>query len=111
MNRSIVAGLLILAALPLFSHSAQADDMSDALKAFENAKVLFHELKYKEAADSFREAYKLKPNWKLLYNIGQSEAAGKRHGLALQAFESYLSQGGDDIEESRLAAVDRKSVV
>jgi hypothetical protein len=55
-----------------------------------------------EAADAlFREAYGLNPSWKLLYNIGQCEAALKRHGEALEAFEQYLSQGGDEVEVER----------
>jgi hypothetical protein len=55
-----------------------------------------------EAADAlFREAYGLNPSWKLLYNIGQCEAALKRHGEALEAFEQYLSQGGDEVPVER----------
>ena len=57
--------------------------------------------RYEEAAQAFRKAYELKPSWKLFFNIGQSEAAAKRSGLALEAFESYLAQGGDDVPEAR----------
>jgi hypothetical protein len=41
------------------------------------------------------------PSWKLLYNIGQAEAASSRYGLALDAFERYLATGGDNIPEDR----------
>jgi hypothetical protein len=85
-----------------FLHTAKAEEGKDAaLTCFEDAKTLFKDAKYKEAADKFREAYTLKPSWKLLYNIGQSEAAAKQYGLALEAFEQFLSEGGDDIGEAR----------
>lgn len=81
--------------------ASRADDQEAAKAAFKKGSDLFHEGKFDEAALAFREANTLSPNWKLLYNIGQSEAAAKRHGLALQAFEEYLSEGGDDIKEAR----------
>ena len=56
---------------------------------------------FKAASEEFRKAYALKPSWKIYYNIGQSEAAAKRYGLALDAFESYLTQGGDDVLDER----------
>ncbi len=71
----------------------------------------FKEGRFIEAAAAFRAANAAKPSWKLLYNIGQCEAAAKRHGLALSALEAYLSQGGDDIPVQRrdqtLAEVER----
>jgi tetratricopeptide (TPR) repeat protein len=56
---------------------------------------------FAKAADAFTEAYKLNPAWKLLYNIGQADAAAKRYGLALEAFEKYLSDGGDEVPVDR----------
>ena len=80
-----------------------ADPSSDekAVACFQEGKALFKSARFTEAAAKFREANNLKPSWKLYYNIGQSEAAAKRHGLALEAFERFLSEGGDDIVESR----------
>ncbi|MBN2529791.1 MAG: PEGA domain-containing protein [Deltaproteobacteria bacterium] len=72
-----------------------------AKKHFEDAKVFYDARDFDQAVHSFRMAYKYKPTWKLLYNIGQAEAAAKRYGLALDAFEGYLARGGDDIREDR----------
>ena len=83
------------------SPAALSADASPARAAFEKGKAAFEDGDYARAADAFRRAHRLKPNWKLQYNIGQSEAAAKRHGLALQAFEAYLSAGGDDIPLER----------
>ncbi len=83
--------------------TGQAEENVDAQAeaAFGAGVKHFKAERYREAATAFRNAYKLKENWKLLYNIGQSEAAAKRNGLALSTFERYLTEGGDDIPRAR----------
>ncbi len=96
----IVATALV--SFTLVTFASQADDVgAKARAAFEEGKGLFHDKKYAEAATAFRLAYELKKTWKLLFNIGQSEAASNNHGLALEAFEHYLSQGGDEVPKER----------
>jgi len=98
--RFLVVPVLVAVFLAVCS-AAFADSESEARAAFDEGKALFEQGKYTAAAAAFRRAYELKPNWKLLYNIGQSEAAAKRHGRALQSFEGYLSQGGDEVPMGR----------
>jgi hypothetical protein len=102
--------ILVLSCLAIVSAStgiasAQAKKKDKNLDAarefFEKGNQQFKKEQYAEAADSFRAAYKTAPNWKILYNIAQSEAAAKHHGLALTAFERYLALGGDDINKQR----------
>lgn len=88
--------------------SAEVDDgtatggnETAAVEKFNEGTQLFHDRDYDGAAAAFRSAHALRPNWKLLYNIGQSDAAAKRYGPALEAFEKYLVMGGDDIETGR----------
>jgi len=103
-----LAGCLFLAAM---AAEAQEDPKEEAKKAFAEGRALFEEGKHAEAAAEFRRAYRLAPNWKVLYNIGQCEALAKQHGLALESFETYLADGGDDVPEARrgevLAEVER----
>ncbi len=96
---TLTMGLVLCGAPRLY-----ADDDA-AMAAFEDGKELFNAGRFTEAASAFGKANKLKPNWKLLFNIGQSEAAAKRSGLALEAFERYLTEGGDDIEQERRGEV------
>jgi hypothetical protein len=100
--------LLLLAAVPA---QAQKRDMEDARAAFAEGKQLFEEQRPADAAAAFREAYRLSPSWKIFYNIGQCEAAARRYGLALEAFERYLAEGGDEVDAARrdevLAEVER----
>jgi hypothetical protein len=72
-----------------------------AKEAYKDGVALFDQRDFTGAAAKFRQAYDLKPAWKVLYNVGQSEAAAKRHGLALEAFETYLSEGGDEVPDAR----------
>ncbi len=95
------AALSMVFALACFALPLRAAENDDAKASFEEAKQLYSQEKFLEAADAFRQAYELKPTWKLLYNIGQSEAAAKRYGLALEAFEKYLAESGDEISKER----------
>jgi len=85
------------------SQGAQASDGTDkaARDKYQQGIALFGEGRYTEASDAFREADRIKPSWKIHYNIGQSEAAAGRYGLAIEAFERYLAEGRDEIPTDR----------
>ena len=121
MTRNLLATIIAMM-LSIWAITAMAADNAESSEktpppATENedaevAKALFDEGtasyeagNYSDAANSFRKANKLNPNWRIYFNIGQCEALAKRHGLALQAFEAYLSKGGDDITLTRQAEV------
>ncbi len=96
-----IISIVLLSAL-----SAVGDEKSEqAVAAFNEGKTHFNNKEYKRAAEAFRKANRLRKSWKLLYNIGQCEAAAKHYGLALDAFEEYLSKGGDDIPDVRQQSV------
>ncbi|MBN2528260.1 MAG: hypothetical protein JXR76_17840 [Deltaproteobacteria bacterium] len=80
---------------------ASKGDTRHAQKEFKAAARLFEQGEYVAAADKFRQSYQYKPSYKILYNVGQSEAAARRYGIALQAFEQYLADGGDDVPQAR----------
>jgi hypothetical protein len=90
---------------------AQDTAKVQAKAAFQEGKAAYGAGEYAKAAASFRKAYEALPTWKVLYNIAQCEALAKRHGLAFEAFQQYLSQGGDDITAERrdevMAEIDR----
>ena len=95
--------------------TSDSDDTSQsderAKEEFQKGIALFESGKFVDAADSFRAAMAEKSSWKMYYNIGQSEAAAQRYGLALEAFESYLVSGGDDVpfakKDEVLAEIER----
>ena len=96
-----ISALLMLAPMMMSQSAMAKDNNSDATKAFEEGSRLFSNGEYEAAAIQFRKANELRESWKLQYNIGQCEAASKHYGLALDAFERYLSGGGDDISADR----------
>ena len=80
---------------------AAADEDAKAKDAFSKGSELFENEQFEAAAIQFKIAYKYKPSWKLLYNIGQCEVGAKRYGIALEAFEQYLVESGDEISLER----------
>ena len=98
--------LLALTALswcakPASAGEERTDQKKEAVALFNSGVSFFNNGEHQKAVDSFRKANRLFPAWKLQYNIGQCEAALKRYGLAIEAFEHYLGAGGDDIPEER----------
>lgn len=97
--------LWLVISISLFASSAfAAEDTTEekkAKQAFSKGKELFKKEAYGEASAAFREAYALKKSYKIWFNIGQCEAAANRLGLALEAFERYLAEGGDDVTFDR----------
>jgi hypothetical protein len=93
-----VSALVLALAVPAL---AGKKEEKQARKAFKEGVAHFEAGRMEEAVESFRKAYNISPSWKLLYNIGQAEAAAKHHGAALEAFEQYLSEGGDDLPPAR----------
>lgn len=103
MRVFIALGLGILAMAPRIWADAPSKEerAAKAKQLFEQGKELFDDDQFVEAATAFRQANALRPNWKILYNIGQSEAAAKRYGMAVEAFQQYLVLGGDDVPFER----------
>ena len=87
--------LTIMVAFPAHANEA------DARKAFTEGVALYNQKEYTGAAAAFRESYHLFPSWKVFYNIAQCEAAATHYQLAIDAFEKYLADGGEEIESSR----------
>jgi hypothetical protein len=103
MRVFIALGLGILTIAPrVWADAASSEEKAaKAEQLFEQGKKLFHDDQFVKAAAAFRQANALRPNWKILYNIGQSEAAAKRYGMAVEAFQQYLVLGGDDVPLER----------
>lgn len=99
--RGCLSFLVLLLVASLVGNQLSAQEPDPAKAAFERGLKQYQEGDFAGAAKAFREAYDLKPSWKILFNIGQAEAAAKRYGLALEALQKYLVEGGDDIPDER----------
>jgi hypothetical protein len=109
--RALLCLLIGCAALASWPAAAFAEDDAPARDAFLEGVAHFDAGRHEQALAAFNRANELKPSWKLLYNIGQCEAALRQFGLALTHFERYLSEGGDEVSPERrdevLAEVER----
>jgi len=107
MEDSRVAIAALVCAVGLLSSSgALADDAQQRAKVtFQEGLTHFEAGRYQAAVEKFREAHKISPSWKLHFNIGQCEAVLKNYGRALESFEAYLVEGGDDVPQDRQTEV------
>jgi hypothetical protein len=105
MRRCTIGALLAALWLGSIPGPASADGTAQARAAFQQGFQLYEQKQFSAAADAFDQAYALKPSFKLLFNIGQARAAARQYDLALMAFERYLVEGGDDIDEERRSEV------
>lgn len=63
--------------------------------------------RYEEAYRQFKAAYAESPSWKILGNLGVSAMKLEKDGEAMDAFSTYLSEGGDEVTEQERAQFQR----
>lgn len=116
MRRNIPRWCLLIAALapvPLVAQpreaAAQAAPEGDSTtwkSHFDNGVALFHEGDYRAALTEFRRAYELSHNYRVLYNVAQTEFEVQDYAGALRTFKKYLTDGGAEIEADRRTQVE-----
>lgn len=92
-------------ALLLTSAAAGQTNEDQARELFTQGGEQFDQQNYEAALEAFQQADRLNPSWKIAFNIGQCQAALKRYGLAIEAFERYLAEGGDEVPTERRTKV------
>ena len=85
--------------------AAEAEPKAVAKAHFERGVAAFNENRLAEAASEFTAAYELTHAFKVLYNVGQVDAALGDAVGAVDSFEKYLAQGGNAIASERKQAV------
>jgi hypothetical protein len=98
---SVLAFAMFTASLP-----AHANGTEDARSHFTRAVELFKEGDFRAALIEFQRAYDAAPNYKVLYNLGQTSLELQDYASALKAFRGYLDGGGKDISPQRRAQVE-----
>ena len=98
---SVLAFAMFTASMP-----ARANGTEDARSHFTRAVELFKEGDFRAALIEFQRAYDAAPNYKVLYNLGQTSLELQDYASALKAFRGYLDGGGKDISPQRRAQVE-----
>jgi len=78
----------------------------EASTHFRRGVELFHEGAYRPALVEFQRAYDIAPDYRLLYNIGQTKLQTQDYVGAAQSYEAYLVAGGGEISPERRAQVE-----
>jgi hypothetical protein len=63
--------------------------------------------RYEEAYRQFVTAYQDSPSWKILSNLGLTAMKLERDGEAIEAFETYLKEGGSELDEQERTQISR----
>lgn len=82
------------------------DAKAEASAHFRRGVELFQEEAFRGALVEFERAYAIAPDYRLLYNIGQTKFETQDYLGAIQSYERYLEGGGDDITKERKAVVE-----
>ena len=78
-----------------------SEQLREARTRFQRGIELYEEGDMDAALVELRRAYELAPSYKLLFNIGQVQLQKSDYASALDSFERYLAQGGDNISRKR----------
>jgi len=114
---SLRASLLVVAvvsAATTWPAPVMADDTADEKEARKEASEhflrgvkLYRDADYAAALVEFKRAYELAPNYRVLYNLGQTSRELKDYASALSAYRRYLDEGGDEVGRSRKRQVEK----
>ncbi|MBL9025502.1 MAG: PEGA domain-containing protein [Myxococcales bacterium] len=103
--RGVAAGCVVALAMLLSPAVAYAQP-AEAGAAFDRGVSFFRDGDYEAAMVEFKKAHELDPNWRVLYNLGQTSRELRDYAAALTSFERYLSEGGQAVEADRKAKVE-----
>lgn len=106
---SWVLALSIACAQPAFAEGGGApseEDKREASAHFHRGAELFQEGVYRAALVELQRAYEIVPNYRVLYNIGQTQVALGEFVEAKRTLEAFLAQGGTAIDAKRRAEIE-----
>jgi tetratricopeptide (TPR) repeat protein len=86
---------------------AQSAPPAEASERFQRGVAAFREGDFDAALAEFSRAYKLSPNYRLLYNLAQVQAERHDSVSALKLLGQYLAEAGDALDGERRANVAR----
>jgi hypothetical protein len=80
----------------------------EARTHFKRGTQFFDERDFAAALVEFRRANELAPNFRILFNIGQTCAELQDYPCAYQSFTRYLAEGGTQVKAGRIVEIERE---
>ena len=109
--RALAAGLLALSvAGPALAQSRQPakQKIEEAMPHFQRGVELYDENDFTNALIEFRRAYDIAQDFHVLYNVAQTCYQLQNYACALDAFQSYVTEGGSALTRERKTYVDKE---
>lgn len=104
---ALAAAGVSVASSPARAQSEPPDAATEAGEAFELGSRLFEEQNWSGALASFQRAYELQPHYSVLFNMGYCLRELHRYPEALDAFQRYLTDGGDQVRPEKRAEAEQ----
>ena len=90
------------------AHAADSPaQLEEARAHFTRGVKFYKDADYRSALVEFQEAYRVAPNAKVLFNIGQTYEELQDFAGAVRSLRDYLKEGGATISKARRAEVDK----
>jgi hypothetical protein len=105
---SLFAGLRVSAQATTPGSAPSEEQRKEASGHFRRGVELFQEGAYRAALVEFEKAYAVSPDYRLLYNIGQTKLQLQDYLGATQSYEGYLTEGGADVSPARREDVEKQ---
>ncbi|HSY22991.1 MAG TPA: PEGA domain-containing protein [Polyangiaceae bacterium] len=100
LGAPLAMALALFAASPRYAVAASATSQ-EAARHFDQGVKLYEEGDWRGALVEFERAYATLPNYRVLYDIGQSRFQLQEYAGALDALQKYLAEGGSEIPAER----------
>ncbi len=98
--------LWLVSAVALAQGEPTKEQRDEASAHFRQGVELFREGAYRAALVELERANEIAPDYRVLFNIGQTQLALGEYVGAINAFEGYLVQGGSQVDAARRAEVE-----
>jgi tetratricopeptide (TPR) repeat protein len=106
-----VVSILCMSAVAGAEPTKYTDVNQEARTSFHRGVQLYNEGSIEAALAEFNKAYQLSPNYRLLYNIAQTQFDLHDYVAASRSLERYLTEGGSELADDRrmqVAEMNRK---
>lgn len=99
------AALLLLCVSSAMAAGSTGETMQDARARFKRGVQLYNEGSFEAALAEFNKAYQITPNYRILYNIAQTQFDLHDYVGSSKSLEQYMKEGSREISEERRASV------
>lgn len=107
MLRIVIVLSCLAVVAPLFAQAEESEARERASARFREGVELYRHGAYADAHVAFQHAYDLAPDYRVLFNIGESKVRTGDYLGAIRVYARYLQEGGRAIPSARRAQLEQ----